>query len=153
MQLQSLSHHTHLIPEIAQLKYQEYHRLVPDRSVDDFSQSLKWDANETGIPIAYVLLDSRGFIGMVSLRVADLASHSHLTPWLGGLFVHPLRRGQGMGTFLMREAVARATQSGYARLYLYTPNQAEWYARLGWSKIEDTTLNKSVVTVMSLSLK
>ncbi|MBK8006160.1 MAG: GNAT family N-acetyltransferase [Gemmatimonadetes bacterium] len=55
-----------------------------------------------------------------------------LSPWLASVFVRPDRRGKGLGQALARRVLLEAAALGHARVYLFTTDQAGWYARMGW---------------------
>ena len=72
--------------------------------------------------------------GTAGLMRTDLAARPDLTPWLGGLFVEPGFRGQGLGTALVRQVEAYARAAAVPVLWLYTLGAEPLYARLGWRR-------------------
>ncbi len=153
MKVDFLTNNSHLIPEIAQLKFQEFAHLAPEKTIDDFVKGLKTHLNDRQLPIAYVVVnEAKEFIGTFSIRKNDIDTHNHLTPWIGSVLVHPSKRNQGIGEFIMRQAQSVAKEMGYRQLYLFTPNKEAWYQKLGWETIEHTHFNQFPVTVMTLHL-
>jgi GNAT superfamily N-acetyltransferase len=152
MKLEYLKHHTYLIPEIAELKFHHYRFMAPEKTLKDFHHNLERDLNDKELPIGYVIVENCSFVGAVSLRICDLNSHQHLTPWLGGVFVHPSKRNQGIGAFLVRQAEKIAAKRGYERLYLYTHEKASWYAKLGWTAYESVFLKEVPIAIMEKQL-
>jgi N-acetylglutamate synthase-like GNAT family acetyltransferase len=75
-----------------------------------------------------------------------------LTPWLGGVYVAPDHRRQGIGSALVVRAVDEASEISVERLYLYTPDQERFYTRLGWSVVEQCQYRGEDVVVMTLQL-
>ena len=79
-------------------------------------------------------------IGCVALRAIDTE-----TCELKRLFVHPTRRGGGVGLLLLESAVAKARQLGYRRLRLDTipgmERAQELYERFGFRDIPAYTTN------------
>jgi N-acetylglutamate synthase-like GNAT family acetyltransferase len=75
-----------------------------------------------------------------------------LTPWLGGVYVAPDHRRQGIGSALVTRAVDEARKLSVERLYLYTADQERFYARLGWSVVEQCQYRGQGVVVMTLQL-
>ncbi len=59
-----------------------------------------------------------------------------LTPWLAAVYVLPEFRRRGIGGQLVRAIEAAAIRLQLERLYLFTPDQEAFYARLGWSVLE-----------------
>ena len=152
MQTELLLHHTHLIPEIAELRLREMGYLVPEKKLEDFHKGLEEHLNEKELPIAFVTTENHKFIGTFSLRKYDMGTHQHFSPWIGGVLVHPDKRKQGIGSFLVKKAESLAKEMGYHHLYLFTPNKAVWYAKLGWKVTEHTFFNQIPVTIMEKEL-
>jgi N-acetylglutamate synthase-like GNAT family acetyltransferase len=75
-----------------------------------------------------------------------------LSPWLASVYVAAEHRCQGIGSALVRRVVEEAAALDVQRLYLFTPDQERFYARLGWSVIERCTYRgyPQVVMVMHL---
>ena len=55
-----------------------------------------------------------------------------VSPWLVGLYVAPAFRKRGVGQALVRAIESEAATRGHRRLYLYTDEAEDFYARLGW---------------------
>lgn len=152
MHVELLLDHAHLIPEIAQLKFQQFGYLVPEKTLCDFHKGLESHLNDKKLPIAFVVVEDNQFIGTFSLRICDMDTHQHLSPWVGSVLVRPDKRKQGVGTFLVKKAELIAKDYGYQRLYLFTPDKAAWYAKLGWKTLEQTNFNGTHATVMETNL-
>lgn len=147
-----LSKHQDLIEEIAQLKLSAFGHMVPDKKLGDFIEGLHQHCNTDQLPITWVALDDRKFVGTFSLRPCDLQSHQHLAPWLGSVVVVPEHRNRGIGAELVKEAENKAKTLGYNFLYLFTPNKAAWYSRFGWDTLELSCLNSTPITIMQKNL-
>jgi len=89
--------------------------------------------NRERLPIAWVAHANGQLLGTGALRVHDLEGREDLTPWLGGVFVGPPFRRQGIGAALC--AAAEARSRAIHTLYLFTLDKQAWYSRLGWSII------------------
>lgn len=152
MNIELLLDHQYLIPEIAELKFQEFGYFDAEMTLQDFRKGLETHLNDKKFPITFVLVENKQFIGTFSLRNCDMDTHQHLSPWIGSVLVHPNRRKQGIGAFLVKRAELIAKESGYDCLYLCTPNKAAWYAKLGWQTLEHSFFNKVPVTIMEKSL-
>lgn len=57
---------------------------------------------------------------------------------LGPIAVHPTRQGEGLGGFLMDDAMARAATLGWARVLLV--GDAPYYARFGFERLDDVVM-------------
>lgn len=96
---------------------------------------LEQHLNRDALPIAWVAHIDDEPVGTAALRAADLPGHEHLTPWLGGVFVHRPFRRRGVGSALCGVVEDKARALGFERLYLFTPDQQALYARLGWGTV------------------
>jgi N-acetylglutamate synthase-like GNAT family acetyltransferase len=74
------------------------------------------------------------------------------TQFLCIIYVVPEKRNCGVGSELVKEAENRARTIGYNLLYLFTPNKAAWYSKLGWETIELSCLNGTPITIMHKQL-
>jgi GNAT superfamily N-acetyltransferase len=84
------------------------------------------------LPVTLVAFDYELPVGMVSLKNNDLISHPQLKPWLAALYVVADYRGRGIGSLLHDAAVKKASELGYAELFLHTYQAAEMYRHRGW---------------------
>lgn len=153
MKIEHLSKHSHMVSEIAEQRYRHFGYLAPELDLSDFHEGLQSHLNLDQLPIAYVALEDDKFAGIFCLRECDMETHPHLTPWLGGVLVHPDKRNRGIGESLVKAAEAHAKSLGFDRLYLFTIDKAEWYAKLGWNIIEQTTYEGHPATVMEKELR
>lgn len=83
------------------------------------------------IPQTFVYLDSSVIIGTVSLWRCDLQSRQDISPWLGGLYVHPSYRNRGVGRDLEEYACKIAHILGYEDLYMFTELD-KYFEKLNW---------------------
>ena len=75
-----------------------------------------------------------------------------LSPWLASVYVAADHRRQGIGSALVRRVAEEAASLGVEALYLFTPDQERFYARLGWTVLERCTYRGYPQVVMTLSL-
>lgn len=106
------------------------------RSREAFAQGMKARCRIGSLPTALVAFDGDSVLGTAALKSEDLDIRSHLTPWLGGVFVLPERRGQGIALLLITRMIAEARELGLTGLYLWTPSSESLYARHGWKVFE-----------------
>jgi N-acetylglutamate synthase-like GNAT family acetyltransferase len=105
------------------------------------------------LPTVIVALEDEQPIGSAMLIVKDLDSHTHLSPWLAGVYVRPEYRRRGIATTLVLRIVEEARALRFETLYLFTEHSEHLYARLGWSVIERTVFSSAEVTVMALQIQ
>lgn len=91
-------------------------------------------------------------VGSVSLfEDDDLPGFGHLTPWLGSLFVVPEARGKGVGEQLILAILSEAFRLHYRSVYLFTPDNQEYFEQRGWQRVTEAQAHGHSVTVMSHS--
>lgn len=152
MRIDLLLNHTHFIDRISELKLKEFGYLVPNKTIDDVVNGLKEHCNDVSLPITWVALEGQDFVGTFSIRACDLPSHKHFAPWLGSLVVPPEKRNKGIGAYLVKQSEKIAANMGYEFLYLFTPNKAAWYEKLGWEAVESLSFNNIPITIMQKSI-
>jgi GNAT superfamily N-acetyltransferase len=100
------------------------------------------------IPLTVVAFVAGRPVGSASLLTQDMDTHPDWTPWLASVFVLPEFRRRGIGERLCRRIVAEARRLGVPRLYLFTPDQAPFYARMGWRTLCREPYRGEDVTIM-----
>ena len=90
--------------------------------------------------------------GSVFLVQRDLETHTHLSPWLAGLFVLPKFRRMGLGRLLTTAVVEQATALACGSIYLYT-SIGDFYRRQGWATCEEVLVHNVVHEVMTRALE
>lgn len=71
---------------------------------------------------------------VAAIRYWPVRVGSHPVLLLGPVAVHPTAQGEGLGGFLMRESLSRASAMGWERVMLV--GDAPYYGRFGFSKLE-----------------
>lgn len=102
------------------------------------------------IPLTVVAFVAGEPVGSASLLAEDMDTHPDYSPWLASVFVLPAWRRRGIGARLCRRIVAEARRLGVPRLYLYTPDRAAFYARMGWRELAREPYHGEAVTIMTL---
>jgi GNAT superfamily N-acetyltransferase len=114
--------------------------------IDDAARELASHTRVRGVPGTLVALGANAaplgdastaaaLLGSVSLLDSDAPAPDCYAPWLASLYVRPDVRRRGIGKRLVHAAVDEARRLGIARLHLWTPDQAGFYARLGWQSL------------------
>lgn len=103
-------------------------------------------------PLTLVALQQDRLIGSVSITRDELPHHPDKTFWVGDVIVAADQRGKGIGTLMMRAIVAHAAEIGVSDLYLYTPDQENYYRKLGWETIGRDPANGEDNVVMRYCL-
>jgi len=151
MRIAYLADHPELIPQLARLHQAQWGYLRPEKSLEQRTEQLGKACGRGGIPTVVVALEDGELRGSAMLIANDMDTRPDLTPWLAGVYVVAAYRGRGHGSVLVRRIEAEAQALGVPRLYLYTPEAADFYARLGWDVEERCEYLGRRVVVMSKS--
>jgi GNAT superfamily N-acetyltransferase len=140
MQISFLADHPEFIETLAPWIYEHWRPILTQETVESRIVKLRAHLSYNALPIAWVAHSGSQVFGTAALRVHDLPGKEHLTPWLGGVYVAPKFRGQGIGAALC-SAVEQQAKSvhGISMLYLFTLDKQAWYTSLGWSMYESCT--------------
>ncbi len=150
MRIDYLANHVELIPQLAELLFQEWRDLNdPSDTVELRAKRIADCCGRRSIPMGLVAVEGRQLCGSAFLIAHDMKDRLELTPWLAGVFVLPEMRRCGMGTALVSRVIEEASMMKVGALYLYTSTAAALYARLGWEEIERRQYRGVDVTVMA----
>jgi len=153
MEIVYLADHLEFLPMVAHWHHREWAYLRAGDTLEARMERLRNECGHSEIPTTVVAIDDGAVLGSAMLIEHDMDSRLDLSPWLASVFVAPERRHQGIGAALVRRIIEEARVLGERRLYLYTPDAEEFYAREGWRLIERTPYKGKDVTVMSYDLK
>ena len=153
MDVRLLADHPGHVDTLAAWHHAQWGHLYDDWSFAAATAELRDHASRRDRPTTLVLLDDAGtLLGSVSLVDEDapeLADRGDA--WLASLYVVPQARGKGLGARLVRALVAHAAAQGIAHLWLFTPEHASFYARLGWTTVGGAQLRGVPVTLMEIT--
>lgn len=153
MRIAFLADHPRHALTLAHWHHREWGGLMPDWTRGDAERELADHAVRRDIPTTLVVLDDDGaLVGSVSVLDEDASQFRDLSPWLASLYVAPTARGRGLGARLVRAALDLARDQGVPRLYLFTPDRASFYERLGWTVLGSRLLAGRAVTLMAVDL-
>lgn len=152
MRIDFLDRHPGLVPTLADWHHAQWGHLYTHWTHAVASAELADHATRRGLPTTLVLMDGDELLGSVSLVLEDAPELcEHGSPWLASLYVRPEARGRGLGAKLVRAAVAQAAALGVEELFLFTPEHAGFYARLGWQPLARTALLGTPVDLMTIA--
>jgi predicted N-acetyltransferase YhbS len=149
IRLELLADHLELTSAIASWHVPD----VSDPSFEFWQRQLHLEAGRGGVPSVWVALEGDAPIGSVSLVRHNLPSRTDLGPWLAGLYVVADRRQRGIGTALVRRCEEEARNAGMCRLYLYTSTAEDFYAGVGWVKVDEGRHESKSVAIMARDLR
>lgn len=152
MHIEYLSEHTSLVPQLARLHFEQWGYLRPAVTLEQRIARLQAGCGRGGVPTVLVALEDAKLCGSAMLLANDMETRPELTPWLAGVYVVAACRERGYGTALVGRAESEARALGVRRLYLYTPDAAAFYVRLGWIVTQACEYLGQAVVVMSKQL-
>ena len=153
MQIIDLREQPKHIPAIAAWHFAEWSHINPGRTLDWLVAHMQAYLAQTFIPSMFVAVSQQGeVLGTSSVIMDDLATRMDLNPWLANVYVAESQRGKGLGKQLVQHAMQQAKQAGINTLYLFTPDQQDFYARLGWQYLCTEYLHGHAETVMQIRL-
>ena len=135
VQISYLLEHPEYIPQLAQWLFEEWGQLLGEQTLEPRMRKLHAHMNRDKLPIAWVAHLNGQLLGTAALRTHDLEGREDLTPWLGGVFVGPEFRRQGIGEALCATVEDGARSRGTKTLYLFTRDKQAWYSHLGWTTV------------------
>jgi N-acetylglutamate synthase-like GNAT family acetyltransferase len=147
-----IDHPEHL-PQLAQWMFEEWRSILVDETLETRTEKFKTHMNRNKLPIAWIAHANGQVLGTAALRVHDLEGREDLTPWLGGVFVGPDFRSQGIGAALCATVEDAARSLGAQTLYLFTLDKQAWYSRLGWTLFDACVFRGRRGDIMSKQLR
>ncbi len=142
------------MPELAQI----WHDCIgkdwqPDIDTAQVGAKLKLHLNQDILPLTYIALDDSTAIGMASL-VLDDGIGNDIFPWLSSVCVSDNYRRRGIGKLLVDVIKRKAYTLGFRKLYAFAFDKkiADWYESIGWTKLEQSSLNGKPITIMWISV-
>lgn len=137
------------LPTVAAWVYGEWGEHMPRTfTVESVARIFRRHLRRDRIPLTLLALLDGAPAGTASIYVHDLPIRSQLTPWLAAVYVAPAYRKQGIGSALVKAVEQAAGKLHLGRLYLFTPDQEHFYARLGWTVLERVAYWNQTVVVM-----
>lgn len=138
------------IPQLAGWHHEQWAELNPGRTLTQRIVDMQAYLGESFVPSTYIAHVDGVLAGSAAIIDCDMDTRADLTPWLASVFVSPPFRRQGVGTRLVRHVMDQARQADVATLYLFTPDQAAFYQRLGWQTLSRDVYRGHQVTLMSV---
>lgn len=140
------------IPALARWHHQEWSELNPGFTLDDRINKMQAYLSDAVIPGTFIAKSDSIILGSSALLEYDMDTNRHLSPWLASVYVDEPYRNQGIGTKLVLHAMEVARNASIRNLYLFTPDQAPFYAKLGWTILSEENYRNQMVTVMQYAM-
>ena len=153
MKIEYLADYTEHIPTVAKWFHDEWGYLEPECDLEERTKRLREKSNRETIPVGFIAVDHNEPVGSAFLVECDMDTHSHLKPWLAGVYVQQPYRKHGIATALVTRVVDEAKQQGFSKLYLWTPKEENYYAKRGWHTIERTRYKNEDAVIMGYTFE
>ncbi len=141
------------IEQLARWHYGQWGKWNPTNSVQRRIIRFQDHLTPGRVPQTFVATEDGHVLGSASLVTMDLDSHAYLSPWLASVYVDASQRNRGVGAALVRRVAEEARSLRLPTIYLFTPDRAAFYAKLGWEVIEQAQWGDTSVTIMQLRLE
>ncbi len=136
---------------LARWHHAQWGFLYTDWTLEVATEELTDHATRRAMPTTLVALRDEQLLGSVSLVLEDAPElRDQGDAWMASLYVLPEARGQGLGERLVKSLVAFAAEQKVERLWLFTPEHASFYARLGWRPQGSAKLRGVPVQLMDI---
>ena len=145
--------HPQHIPLIAQWHQSEWQHISPHLTTSLRIKNYSSYSLSAAIPSCILALVNNLPAGSASLVESDMETHPHLQPWLASVFVDKAHRQQGIATQLIDKCIDNARCLGVEVLYLFTPDQMNFYKKRGWEVIETCHYHNEKVDIMAYYMK
>ncbi|MGZ4959068.1 MAG: GNAT family N-acetyltransferase [Methylomonas sp.] len=153
MTILNLSEEPSHIPTLAQWHHNEWAHLNPGGTLEKRIEKMQGYLGNGLVPSTFIYKQEGQLAGSAAILAGDMDTRSELMPWLASVFVAPQFRHQGIGSSLVEHVMSQARIGGVDKLYLFTPDRADFYQKLGWTRIAEEIYRGHEVTVMQVRLK
>ncbi len=123
-------------------EWPQYHRR---RSLPDVASQFRLVSDVQQTLIAEI---GDEVVGTVAVRGRWEAAPEFPSPWIGGLFVVPQHRNQGIGSALVEAAIAEATVAGHSVVHMAVRVDPASYISRGWQVVGTVFAGEESVTVL-----
>ena len=153
MKLEFLADYPEAIPQVAQWYFNQWDSKVGD-SLDVVEARLRDRLNKHRAPLSIIAKSGSEILGVAELRIRKMEIFPEREFWLGGVYVSPSARGQGIAAALASRVADVARTLHISEVYLQTRIlTGGLYANLGW-RLEEIIEHKGrnlAIMVRSLS--
>ena len=151
MQIINLNQCHESMQQLAQWHHDEWADYKPGLTLEQRIQHMQPHLTDDAVPSTFVAMEDE-ILGSADIVQHDMTTHQELTPWLASVYVDEPHRGQGIGSQLVKHVMQQASYAGYSKLYLFTPDQVDFYQRLGWKELVKEPYCGHEVMIMSVDL-
>ena len=145
-----LADHPHEIKKIAKWYYNEWADIAPNVTEEMLYDKVAEKAiNREELPLSIVLHDDDDLVGVVELKYRENKNYPEYIHWLGGVYVAPLRRGNGYASSLISVAKNKAVSLGIKKLYLQCESyNVTLYKKHGFKELHQASHYEVTTSIM-----
>jgi len=147
-----LASHKEWASMLARHYFEQWHYLHPDSTLKQWENSLFTQCSPQGVDAIWVGVFNNTPVACARLRASDMGQRRDFSPWLAGMLTFPPLRNCGIGPQLVHIIEREALRQGYRKLYLWTHDRMNFYARQGFRACEQQVYLGEPTTVMVKSL-
>ena len=136
---------------LADWHQREWSCLNPGEDITMRIERMQSFLNNEFIPSTYIAKQDE-LLGSAAIVSNDKDTRPQLSPWLASVFVAENHRAMGIGSKLILHVMAQAKREGIKTLYLFTPDNENFYKKLGWKNLADERYHGQQVSVMFIHL-
>jgi len=133
MEIKSLA----VVPEYFDNVFDALYSEWGDNNPNYWKEWIKTSMNEVTIPITFVVLNNKDYVGTFSLWNCDNLARQDLSPWVGGIVVDKKYRGQGIGLYIQHQIKKILFSMKIKKAYLFTELN-NFYEKTGWTWTDDS---------------
>lgn len=154
MRIDYLANHQKHIPALASWLKAHDAEFFAGSSLSDVARNhFESRLNTDSLPMSFIALMDGVPVGTIALLVSSVTTHTHLSPWLGALYVSPDYRHRGIGMRLVTHALNEARELGFDGVYAGISRAEDRYISAGWRVTERVTYCGKPLSVMRYELR
>ena len=127
-----VNHHEHILTLAGWFKAQDSDFFAQSSLSEIAREHFESRLNTDALPISFIALDALQPIGTIALLIESVTTHTHLSPWLGALYVLPEFRHRGIGMSLVAHAMSKAQGLGLSSVYAGVSRAEQRYIAEAW---------------------
>lgn len=137
---------------LASWHHQQWAALNPGQSLQQRIDNMQAYFSDTLIPSTFIAVNGDTLLGSAALIECDMDTHPEWSPWLASVFVAPAFRRQGVATKLIAHCLQQLHAAAIPEVYLFTPDQADFYQARGWQVCAQEDYRQHEVCIMRMNV-
>lgn len=145
-----LADYPHYAKQIAEWYFSEWGSLVPGSTLESVENKVKERAVQgEHIPFGLVVHHQGELLAAADLKFRENTNYPEYEHWLGGVYVNPSYRGQGITRLLIERAKSEANRLGVEQLYLQCESHnIALYQKYGFTPLHTAKHHEADTTIM-----